>query len=753
MHHRLMVVAVLGSLVAALAACPAAPSLATDGGSGDGGPAGWDTTMGAHWEPGGGAVVFRIAAAHATRIELALFDAPTGVTERERVVLEPEPDDGSGVQVWRARVTEDRLPATVYYGYRVWGPNWPYDPAWQPGTETGWITDVDSGGNRMNPNKLVFDPYARELSHDPTTPTQPDGAPYATGGRRALDSALVAPKGIVVADEPRDVGTRPTRALGEDIIYEVHLRGLSAAASGPCAGTYAGAAARAAELASLGVTAVELLPIQETHNDRNDVDPQSTNGDNYWGYSTLAYFAPDRRYACDRSPGGPTREVAEMVRAFHAQGLKVFMDVVYNHTAEGGGGSLYSLRGVDNAGYYQLDRAGTGFTNSNGVGADLAGDKPLVASLVLDSLHYWHAALGIDGFRFDLAPILGNKCGAGCFTFDRHGLPERIATELAWPVAGGPGVDLIAEPWGVAQGTYQVGNFPAGWSEWNDRFRDTIRADQNQRGIVPITPGGLAARIYGSSDLFRHDGRAPAATINYLVSHDGLTLRDLYACNGANNHQAWPYGPSDGGTADNRAWDHGADPAAQRQAARTGLALLALSQGVPMITGGDEQLRSQRCNNNPYNLDSPATWLDWSDPAPAFRTFAQRLFQFRRAHPALRAQDWVDPARISWRDATGTTASGGYLDDASRPVLGWRLDGAALGDPDAALYTIYNRGAQTAVLTLPPPPPGLAWYRVADTSAGLEAEGNFAAVGGEARMQQARYDLGPRTLALFVARP
>ena len=732
-------------LIVVLVAC--ANQGGTPGGEGDA-PAGtWTAPLGATWDPDGSAVVFRVASTRATRLELWIYDAPTGA-ERSRVVMDRE----AAGEVWRARVAAAELPDVIYYGYRVWGPNWPYDPAWQPGSQAGWIADVDRDGNRMNPNKLVFDPYARELSHDPTTPDQPDGSIYGTGNaNRTKDSGPLGTKGIVLRDEPVDLGTRPLRPFRDEVIYEVHLRGFTMEAGGPCAGTYAGAAARAGYLAELGVTAVELLPLHETPNDRNDVDPSSTSGDNYWGYSSLSYFAPDRRYACDRSPGGPTRELREMVRAFHDHGLKVYVDVVYNHTAEGGGGSLLSWRGIDNAGYYALDRAGTGFTSSNGVGADIAGDKPLAQQQILDSLRYWRDSLGVDGFRFDLAPILGNVCGPQCFDFD-PAFPARIADELARPRDGGEGADLIAEPWGVVQGSYQVGNFPAGWSEWNDRYRDLIRQDQNQRGMVAVTPGWLAARVHGSSELFRPDGRPPAASVNFIVAHDGLTLRDLYACNGASNQQAWPYGPSDGGTSDNKAWDHGGDAAAQRQAARTGLALLLLSQGVPMITGGDERLRSQRCNNNPYNLDSISTWLDWTQPEPTFTTFARRLLAFRAAHAAFRPAAWIEPDQVSWRDAGGNVASGAYLDDASKPVLAWRLDGAALGDTARALYIAYNRGTQMVPVTLPAPPAGLAWYRVADTGAWMEGQANIAEPGAEYRMNQARYDVGGRSLALFLAR-
>ena len=694
--------------------------------------------LGAHYEPDGSGVVFRIQSSRATRVELWIYDAPMG-SERARVVMERE----AASDVWRARVPVGELPATIYYGYRVWGPNWTYDAAWAPGSMAGFVADVDGDGNRMNPNKLVFDPYARELSHDPTTPDQPDGSYYSTSAANRLkDSGPVAPKGIVLRDDPADVGAKPARPFRDEIVYEVHLRGLSMEAGVDCAGTYAGAATRARYLAELGVTAVELLPIQETPNDRNDVDPVTTKGDNYWGYSTLGYFAPDRRYACDRTPGGPTRELRAMVRAFHERGLKVYIDVVYNHTSEGSGGTLLSLRGVDNAGYYQLDRNGTGFTNSNGVGADLAGQKPLAQQLILDSLRYWRDELGIDGFRFDLAPILGNDC-VQCFKYK----PDFLAT-IATQIGG----DLVAEPWGVVGGSYQVGNFPAGWSEWNDRYRDLIRQDQNQVGVAQVTPGWLAARIHGSSELFRPDGRPPSASVNFLVAHDGFTLKDLYSCDGPNNGQPWPFGPSDGGSHDNKSWDHDGDASAQRQAARTGFALLMLSQGVPMITGGDERLRTQRCNNNPYNLDSPATWLDWSEPAPAFTTFARRLMQFRAAHAAFRPAGWIEPAQVSWRDAAGKVASGAYMDDATAPVLAWRLDGAALGDVSPALYVAYNRSTQVVPLTLPPPPAGLAWYRVADTGSWMEPQANSAEPGAEYRMNQSRYDLVARSLALFVAR-
>ena len=664
-----------------------------------------DPGLGATWQ--GDGVQFEVASTRATRIELWIYAAATG-PEMLRVPMQ------QAGNVWSARVAAAQLPPTIYYGYRVWGPNWTYDPAWTPGSDLGRVADVDSDGNRMNPNKLVFDPYARELSHD---------SPGV--GARDDDDASAAAKGIVLRDDAGDIGTRPAHPLRDDIIYEVQLRGFTESLQTTCAGTYAGAAARAPYLASLGVTAVEFLPLAETRNDHNDDDPTSDNGDNYWGYSTLAYFAPDRHYACDRTPGGPTRELRAMVKAFHDAGIKVLVDVVYNHTAEGGGGSQLSLRGLDNAGYYQLDKAGTGFTNSNGVGADVATQKPLAAALVLDSLHYWHDNLGVDGFRFDLAPVLGNVCGPGCFTFD-PAFPAKIAAEF-------PGAPLVAEPWGVVAGSYEVGHFPAGWSEWNDKYRDTIRQDQNQVGS--LTPRALAMRIAGSKDVYA--ARTPEAGVSYLVSHDGFTLHDLYACNAPNNAQAWPYGPSSGGSTTNHSWDHNADATAQRQATRTGLLLMMTSAGVPMITGGDELARTLHCNNNPYNLDSPANWLDYTSQGDALWTFAQRLFHYRTAHPELRPADFTG---YQWYDASGAPAAAAYLDDATKPVLAWRI---------GATYVAYNRSPNAVTITLPAGP---TWYRVADTGAWMEPQANSSDPGSEYMMHQAQYTLAARSAALFLTR-
>ncbi|MFD1663570.1 glycogen debranching protein [Streptomyces caeni] len=738
--------------------------------------------LGAHYDATGANVEFRVYSSRATRVALYLYQEATGVQEAAALPLVQD----SGTGVWSVTVPVSTLrgqygiTGPVYYGYRAWGPNWPYDPAWTKGSTAGFITDVDAAGNRFDPNKLLTDPYARELSHDPVTPAHSDGSVYGTGPQyRAVDSAPQAPKGIVLPDGGASTGTKPTRALKDDIVYEVHVRGLTENdPSVPAAyrGTYKGAATKAAGLAALGVTAVEFLPVQETQNDANDVDPATTAGDNYWGYNTLDYFAPDRRYSSDRSAGGPTREFQEMVKAFHDAGIKVFTDVVYNHTGEGGPWnandkntySLFSLRGLDNPTYYSLTSDMQGPWDNTGVGGNVNTYNPITRNLITDSLAYWKDTLGVDGFRFDLAPVLGNTCQHGCFQYSRTdpgtALNRITALMPPRPANGGTGTDWIAEPWALGSGTYQVGNFPAGWSEWNDKFRDTVRRDQNAMGVENVTPSDLATRIAGSSDLYQASGRAPWNSVNFVVAHDGFTLADLYRCNTKNNSQSWPYGPSDGGSDHNLSWDQGGVAADQRKAARNGLALLMLSAGTPMTTGGDEYLRSLNCNNNPYNLDSSANWLTTSLTADqsTFRTYAQRLIAFRKAHPALRPATFYSASdgngngmgQLDWFTPAGNAPDGTYWGDPNNHALAWRYDGTELGDPSSAIYVGYNGWSGDVDFTLPSPGPGKSWYRVTDTSTWAEGADQVAQPGAESLIggSGTAYRLHGRAVLVLIAK-
>jgi isoamylase len=762
----------IGALLAAFAslAAPIAPAQAAIDAQ----------NLGAKYDAAKSNITFRVYSSRASRIELDLYAVSYGAPEVAKYVLT---EDASNV--WSVTVPVAALQATgingpLFYGYRAWGPNWPYSSNWTDGSSAGFITDVDASGNRFNPNKLLFDPYALELSHDPINPNNSDPTVFASGASyRTLDSGLKAPKGIVLATDTSGVGTKPTGALKDDIIYEVHVRGLTEDdPSIPPAyrGTYQGAALKASYLASLGVTAVEFLPVQETQNDANDVIPNSTAGVNYWGYATLNYFAPDRRYASDRSAGGPTREFKAMVKAFHDAGIKVFIDVVYNHTGEGGAWNptdkttynVYSFRGLDNPAYYSLTADLQFSWDNTGVGGNFNTYNPIAQNMIIDSLAYWRDSMGVDGFRFDLAPVLGNTCQDGCFNFDKldpNNALNRIVRELPpRPAAGGSGVDLIAEPWAIGGNSFQVGGFPTGWSEWNGLYRDTFRKAQNELGVVPVSVATLAMRFSGSSDLYQNNGRSPWNSVNFMVAHDGFTLKDLYSCNGTNNNQPWPLGPSDGGSTSNDSWDQGGAAADQRRAARTGLAFLMLSAGTPMLTGGDEYLRSLNCNNNPYNLDSVGNWLNYSKTTDQtnFTDFAQRMIAFRKAHPALRPQNWYSASdnngngmvQLQWYTPAGTVADPTYWNNASNHSIAWQIDGTEFGDPTSAIYVAYNGWSGGVNFSLPWPGSGKNWYRVADTCNWADGPNTAAIPGTESLIggQGTNYGLCGEALLLLIAK-
>jgi isoamylase len=740
------------------------------------------STLGAKYDATQSNITFKVFSSAATRIEVYLYKTSLGAAEAAKFVMTKD----AATNIWSKSVsvatlqTTYGITGTVYYGYRAWGPNWPFSTSWTKGSGTGFISDVDGSGNRFNPNKLLFDPYGLEISHDPQNPTNNNGTPFGTGPMyRNLDSGSVAPKSIVLPPDGITVSNKPSRALKDDVIYEVHVRGLTKNdPSIPVGfrGTYKGAGLKASALASLGVTAVEFLPVQETQNDTNDIDAASTNGDNYWGYMTLNYFSPDRRYSSDKAPGGPTKEFKSMVQAFHNAGLKVFIDVVYNHTAEGGPWvngdpstmNVMSFRGLDNPTYYSLTNDKKFPFDNTGVGGNYNTKNPVAQDLIIHSLAYIRDTLGVDGFRFDLASVLGNTCQHGCFNFDKLDpgtALNRIAKDLApRPANGGVGTDFIAEPWAIGGNSYQVGNFPTGWSEWNGAYRDTLRKDQNQLGGEAVTPGELATRFAGSSDLYEDDGRKPWNSINFMVAHDGFSLKDLYSCNGKNNNQPWPFGPSDGGEDSNHSWDQGGIAADQRKAARNGMAFLMLSGGTPMITGGDEFMRSQFCNNNAYNLDSDKNWLDYALSADQqnFQAFSKGLIAFRKAHPALRPANFYlghdtngnVMEQLRWFKTDGGVADAGYFGNSNNHAIAYRVDGTEFGDPASAIYVAYNGWVDKVDFTLPWPFNGKSWFRVTDTCPFAEGSnqvatpGSEAAIGGEGTI----YGVCGRGVVVLIAK-
>ncbi len=738
-------------------------------------------SLGARYDALAENVTFKVYSSQATRIDVYVFSNPMAEPEKAAFTMTLDaPSRVFSKTVSMADLRTAGVTGAVYYGYRAWGPNWPYDAGWTKGSSAGFISDVDSNGNRFNPNKLLLDPYALEMSHDPTTPSFTDGTIYASGpSYRNLDSGNWAPKGIVLEADGTSTGDKPTRALKDDIVYEVHVRGLTKGdTSIPEAyrGTYKGAALKAAYLKTLGVTAVEFLPLHETHNDTNDVSPSTTDGDNYWGYMTLNYFAPDRRYAYDTSPGGPTREFKEMVKAFHDQGLKVFVDVVYNHTGEGGAWNagtdtynIISFRGLDNPVYYTLTNDKLYSWDNTGCGGNYNTFNPVAQNLIVDSLAYWKDTLGVDGFRFDLASVLGNTCEHGCFNYDKMNSGtalNRIVRDIApRPDGGGAGVDWIAEPWAIGGNSYQVGNFPSGWAEWNGYYRDVFRKDQNKLGSENVTPSQLSARFFGSSDLYGDDGRKPWHSINFMVAHDGFTLRDLYSFNSKVNNLLWPYGPSDGGEDNNNSWEQSGDAAAQRKAARNGLAFLLLSAGTPMITGGDEFFRTQYGNNNAYNLDAYTNWLDYGIDTTRqnFKTFAERLIAFRNAHPALRPANFYSSVdnnanymeQHRWFDSSGNPPpSSGYWDNAGQHAIAYRIDGTEFGDTANAIYVAYNGWSGSVDFYLPWPGTSMTWARVLETAEWAEGPNQAVATGSETYIggEWTKYVMNPRSLAVFIAK-
>ena len=552
---------------------------------------------------------FALFSAHAEKVELCLFD-PQGRREIERITL-PENSEG----VWHGYLSETR-PGQLY-GYRVHGP---YAP---------------EAGHRFNPHKLLLDPYGRELNAPLVLSDLHFGYRVANPrGDLSLDrrdNARVMPKCRIVDESfPWSDDKRPHRPWRDTVIYEMHVGGFTRQlphVNGATRGTFGALRSRAAidHLLRLGITAVELLPVQATVDDRHLIERGLHN---YWGYNTIGFFAPDRRFL---GPGDH-QEFKHMVAALHAAGIEVILDVVYNHTAEGNHlGPTLSFRGIDNATYYWLSpQEQRYYADFTGCGNYLCVMRPRVLQMVIDSLRYWVEVMHVDGFRFDLASTLAR--GLGGFDVNAPFL-DVIGQD---PVLSQ--VKLIAEPWDLGEGGYQVGNFSPGWSEWNDRFRDTMRRFwRGDGGVI----GEAAARIAGSADIYGHHGRHPRASINFITAHDGFTLQDLVSYDGKHN-EANQENNADG-TSENLSWNCGvegpSDDAAiialRRQQRRNFLASLLLAQGVPMLLAGDEIANSQNGNNNVYCQDNEIGWIDWSRlgvDGDDLSDFVARLITMRRVH-------------------------------------------------------------------------------------------------------------------------
>ena len=650
--------------------------------------------LGPTWD--GEGVNFALFSEHASGVELCLFDRADDAREAARIPLTER--DGF---VWHAHLLDVR-PGQLY-GYRVHGP-------WAP-----------RQGHRFNPAKLLIDPYARALSgsvpasplvlgHDPGDPDREIAS--------MTDSAGVMPKGIVI--EPAfswGDDRAPRTPWSRTVIYECHVRGLTKLHPGvpePLRGTYLGLGMDPVveHLVALGVTAVELMPV---HHFATEPAVAARDLTNYWGYNSIAFFAPDLRYAAG-SPGSQVAEFKTMVKRLHREGIEVILDVVYNHTGEGDErGPTLSLRGIDNVSYYRTDpddrRRYVDFT---GCGNSLNMLHPRTIQLIMDSLRYWVLEMHVDGFRFDLAPALAREL----YEVRRLGtFFDLIAQD---PVLSQ--VKLIAEPWDLGPGGYQVGNFPVGWTEWNGKYRDTVRGFwRGDRGQL----GDLGYRLTGSSDLYDATARSPFASINFVTCHDGFTLRDLtsyeHKRNAANGEQN-----RDGSDANwSRNWgvegdtERGDVLRLRDRVARSLLATLACSQGVPMLAAGDEMGRTQHGNNNAFCQDTETSWVRWHlDPrGEEMLAFTRELFALRRRHPVLRRRSFFRGAPLSGdgpKDVTWLGLDGAEMTAADwrRPdahALGMLLHGDASDEIDergrpvagATLLLLVNGGPEACTFTLP----------------------------------------------------
>ncbi|HSJ07133.1 MAG TPA: glycogen debranching protein GlgX [Longimicrobiales bacterium] len=660
----------------------------------------------------GHGVNFALFSEHATQVELCLFDA-SGTEEVERVRLR----ERSGF------VRHACLPGVgpgQVYGYRVTGP---YEP---------------ENGHRFNPSKLLLDPYARAVvgTVDWKGPIfgYRIGNPAADLSYSDEDSAGAVPKGVVVDDAFDWEGDTLLRTpLHKSIIYEVHVKGFTMLHPGvpeDIRGTYAGMAHPAAieHLRELGVTAVELLPIHEIV-DEGHLAAQGLV--NYWGYNTLNFFSPATRYASARTPGGQVREFKEMVKTLHRAGIEVILDVVYNHTAEGSElGPTLSLKGIDNRTYYKLvPQQPRYYMNYTGTGNSLNAHHPQVLKLIMDSLRYWVTEMHVDGFRFDLASTLAREqhhvTRLSSF-FDAIHQDPVLST-----------VKLIAEPWDVGEGGYQVGNFPILWAEWNDKYRDAVRRYWRGDGG---SMAELAYRLTGSSDLYQYDGRHPYASINFIAAHDGFTLHDLVtyrhkhnAANGEGNRDGHDHNISANYGVEGPTADPAINALRERQK-RNFLATLFFSQGVAMLCAGDEMGRTQGGNNNAYAQDNEISWLNWDlDEAQSVQLdFTRYLIELQHRHPVFQRRRYYQGRRLRGsgvRDLTWLRADGEKMTDAEWHAgwvrtMGVRLAGDALVEVDEDGDLMYDDtlllllNAHTGAVDFRlPGEPGVVWEVLVDTSA------------------------------------
>jgi len=675
--------------------------------------------LGATWD--GEGVNFALYAENATSVELCLFDAPKDAAERDCVKLADRNN-----HVWHIYLPG--IKPGQLYGYRIDGPFEPND------------------GHRFNRNKVLIDPYAKAIAgtvswHDSLFGYEM-GHPDQDLSFNAADSAPFIPKSVVIDGQFNWENDKPLKTpYHESIIYETHVKGftqLHPDIPEELRGTYKGMAHPAviSYLKDLGITAVELMPVHHFITDKHLLDKGLSN---YWGYNTIGFFAPDVRYASSGICGEQVYEFKEMVKALHKAGIEVILDVVYNHTGEGNHlGPTLSFRGIDNAAYYRLTDDKRYYMDYTGTGNTLNARLPSVLRLIMDSLRYWVLDMHVDGFRFDLAATLAREL----HEVDRLSAFFDIIHQD--PVISQ--VKLIAEPWDIGEGGYQVGKFPAGWAEWNGKYRDCIR--DYWRG-ADSTLAEFASRFTGSADLYKDEFRRPTSSINFVTAHDGFTLADLVSYNDKHNEANGEHNQD--GDSHNRSWNCGAEGptddvhvhALRKKQQRNFLTTLFLSQGVPMLLAGDEAGRTQQGNNNAYCQDNEISWLHWDQLDHELLDYTQKLIQLRLEHPAFRRRRWFrgQPVAgskvedIAWFQPEGQEMTEENWDTGFAKSLAVYLNGLALRavDPkgqkiqDDSFYIIFNAHHEPLTFVLPPADYGAQWEVVLDTGLLEEAGKHFKA--------------------------
>lgn len=649
-------------------------------------------------------VNFAVYSKTAERVVLDLFDSPD--SKQPAVSLELNPAVNKTGSVWHVFVKG--LKAGSLYLYRVDGP---YNPP---------------AGHRFNFNKYLLDPYAKAFSKGSVFRSynlqRERGLAGIENGK--LSDLSDFPKCVVVDDDDFDwQGDKPLNIpLDKSVIYETHLKGFTASKTSSVEnpGTYKGFIQKIPYLKELGITAVEFLPIFEfDENENGNIDPKTGEKlKNFWGYSTIGFFAPKTTYSADLTPGSSVKEFKELVRELHKAGIEVILDVVYNHTAEGNDhGYTFSFRGFENSAYYLLvPHEKQYYTNFSGCGNTVNASHPVAANLIMDSLRYWVSEMHVDGFRFDLASALCRNQQGGM-----QGFPYLTNAISEDPILAN--TKIIAEPWDCGGG-YQVGGFPGGrWSEWNDRYRTDIRRFvRGDEGVVT----GAATRLAGSSDLYNHSDRLPSASINFITAHDGFTLNDLVCYNGKHNEENGENNRD--GSDDNNSWNHGYEGATsnpkieklREKKIKNFILSLMVSQGVPMMTAGDEFRRTQGGNNNAYCQDNEISWIDWdllSKNGDVFY-FTKEMIRLRKNHPVFRRKNFfsIQKPEIEWFDADCKSPDWGKM----KHFLGFKISGAGSrhedGTSDNDFYIAANTDIYDITLSLPLPPRGKKWYRVVDTS-------------------------------------